>query len=99
MLATAHLQQRDPVALLVSLLRAPGPVLADLAIPAPRAWLASGGGADPGGAVDLAAGVQLLAKASRSGARTAALPVGMALPTSARSRTPLFDFSWKVLLP
>jgi hypothetical protein len=32
MLATAHLQQRDPVALLVSLLRAPGPVLADLAI-------------------------------------------------------------------
>jgi len=33
MLATAHLQQRDPVALLVSLLRTPGPVLADLAIP------------------------------------------------------------------
>jgi transposase len=32
-LATAHLQQRGPVALLVSLLRAPGPVLADLAIP------------------------------------------------------------------
>jgi transposase len=32
-LATAHLQQRDPVTLLVSLLRAPGPVLADLAIP------------------------------------------------------------------
>jgi hypothetical protein len=32
-LATAHLQQRDPVALLVPLLRAPGRVLADLAIP------------------------------------------------------------------
>jgi transposase len=32
-LATAHLQQRDPVALFVPLLRAPGPVLADLAIP------------------------------------------------------------------
>lgn len=32
-LATAHLQQRDPVALLVPLLRAPSPVLADLAIP------------------------------------------------------------------
>jgi transposase len=32
-LATARLQQRDPVALLVSLLRAPGTVLADLAIP------------------------------------------------------------------
>jgi transposase len=33
-LATAHLQQRDPVGLLVPLLCAPGPVLADLAIPA-----------------------------------------------------------------
>jgi transposase len=32
-LATAHLQRRDPVALLVPLLRAPGPVLADLVIP------------------------------------------------------------------
>lgn len=32
-LATAHLQQRDPVAILVRLLRAPGPVVADLAIP------------------------------------------------------------------
>jgi hypothetical protein len=32
-LATARVQQRDPVALLVPLLRAPGPVLADLAIP------------------------------------------------------------------
>jgi transposase len=32
-LATAHLQQRDPVALLVGLLRAPGPVVADLVIP------------------------------------------------------------------
>jgi transposase len=32
-LATARLQQRDPVALLVSLLRAAGTVLADLAIP------------------------------------------------------------------
>ncbi len=33
-LATAAQQQRDPVALLVGLLRAPGPVVADLAIPA-----------------------------------------------------------------
>ena len=33
MLATAHPQQRDPVAVLLSLLRAPGPVLADLAVP------------------------------------------------------------------
>jgi transposase len=33
MLATAAAQQRDPVALLVPLLCAPGPVLADLAIP------------------------------------------------------------------
>jgi transposase len=33
-LATAHLQQRDPVALLVPLLCAPSPVLADLVIPA-----------------------------------------------------------------
>jgi transposase len=32
-LATAHHQQRDPVVLLVPLLCAPGPVLADLAIP------------------------------------------------------------------
>jgi hypothetical protein len=32
-LATAHLQQHDPVALLVPLLCAPGPVLADLVIP------------------------------------------------------------------
>jgi transposase len=32
-LATARQQQRDPVALLVGLLRAPGPVVADLAIP------------------------------------------------------------------
>jgi transposase len=32
-LATAHLQQRDPLALLVPLLRAPGAVLAELAIP------------------------------------------------------------------
>ena len=32
-LATAHLQQRDPVMLLLPLLRAPGTVLADLAIP------------------------------------------------------------------
>jgi hypothetical protein len=32
-LATAHHQQRDPVALLVGLLRAPGPVVADLLIP------------------------------------------------------------------
>jgi transposase len=32
-LATAHLQQRDPVALLVGLLRARGPVVADLVIP------------------------------------------------------------------
>jgi hypothetical protein len=31
--ATARLQQRDPVAILVGLLRAPGPVVADLAIP------------------------------------------------------------------
>jgi transposase len=30
---TARLQQRDPVALLVGLLRAPGPIVADLAIP------------------------------------------------------------------
>jgi transposase len=30
---TAALQQRDPVALLVGLLLAPGPVVADLAIP------------------------------------------------------------------
>ena len=30
---TAALQQRDPVAVLVGLLRAPGPVVADLAIP------------------------------------------------------------------
>src|SRR6266568_3196953 len=34
LLATAHLQRRDPVALLVPLLCAPGPVLADLVIPA-----------------------------------------------------------------
>jgi transposase len=34
LLATAAVQQRDPVALLLPLLRAPGPVLADLAIPA-----------------------------------------------------------------
>jgi transposase len=33
-LATAAAQQRDPVALVVPLLCAPGPVLADLAIPA-----------------------------------------------------------------
>jgi hypothetical protein len=32
-LATARMQQCDPVALLVPLLRTPGPVLADLAIP------------------------------------------------------------------
>jgi hypothetical protein len=32
-LASARLQQRDPVAILVGLLRAPGPVVADLAIP------------------------------------------------------------------
>jgi hypothetical protein len=32
-LATAHLQRRYPVALLVPLLRAPGPVLAGLVIP------------------------------------------------------------------
>ncbi len=32
-LASARLQQRDPVALLVGLLRAPGPVVAELAIP------------------------------------------------------------------
>jgi hypothetical protein len=32
-LASAHLQRRDPVALLVPLLRAPGPVLAGLVIP------------------------------------------------------------------
>ncbi len=32
-LATARLQQRDPVALLVGLLRAPGPTVAELAIP------------------------------------------------------------------
>jgi transposase len=32
-LATARMQQCDPVALLVPLLRAPGPVLADLVIP------------------------------------------------------------------
>jgi transposase len=32
-LATAHLQQRDPVAILVGLLRVPGPAVADLAIP------------------------------------------------------------------
>ena len=32
-LATAHLQHRDPVMLLLPLLRAPGTVLADLAIP------------------------------------------------------------------
>jgi transposase len=32
-LATARQQQRDPVAILVGLLRAPGPVVADLAIP------------------------------------------------------------------
>jgi transposase len=36
-LATARLQQRDPVAILVRLLRAPGPVVADLAVPAPAA--------------------------------------------------------------
>jgi transposase len=36
-LATAHQQQRDPVSVLMPLLRAPGPVLADLVIPgAPR---------------------------------------------------------------
>jgi transposase len=34
-LATAALQQRDPVAILVGLLRTPGPVVADLAIPGP----------------------------------------------------------------
>jgi hypothetical protein len=34
-LATAHLQQRDPVAILVGLLRAPRPAVADLAIPGP----------------------------------------------------------------
>ena len=34
LLATAHLQRRDPVALLVPLLCAPGSVLADLVIPA-----------------------------------------------------------------
>jgi hypothetical protein len=55
-LGAAHLRQRDPVALLVSLLRAPGPVLADLAIPG-------------------TAGVELLARAGRSGVRIAALPV------------------------
>jgi transposase len=32
-IGTARLQQRDPVALLVGLLRAPGPIVADLAIP------------------------------------------------------------------
>jgi transposase len=32
-LATAHLQQRDPVAILAGLLRAPGPAIAELAIP------------------------------------------------------------------
>jgi transposase len=32
-LATARLQQRDPVAILVRLLRAPGPLVSDLAIP------------------------------------------------------------------
>src|SRR5574341_178670 len=35
-LATARAQQRDPVALLLPLLRAPGPILADLTIPAAR---------------------------------------------------------------
>ncbi len=34
-LATVRLQQRDPVAILVGLLRAPGPVVAELAIPGP----------------------------------------------------------------
>jgi hypothetical protein len=33
LLATAAAQQRDPVSLLMPLLRAPGPVLADFAIP------------------------------------------------------------------
>ncbi len=37
---TAAVQQRDPVVLLVGLLLAPGPVVADLAIPA-HGWVAS----------------------------------------------------------
>jgi transposase len=39
-LATAHLQQHDPVGLLVPLLYAPGPVLAGLAVPGTTTGLA-----------------------------------------------------------
>jgi hypothetical protein len=78
-LATAHLQQRDPVMLLLPLLRAPGTVLADLAIP---------------GAVGVACerrrrrcrrrrwstprACSCSPRVSQSGARTPALPVAMA---------------------
>jgi transposase len=85
-LATAAAQQRDPVALLVPLLRAPGRGPGRPCHPRHRGrGLRAEAVLIPVAPLVHAAGVQFFAQVSRSGARTAALPVAMALPNTARS--------------